>query len=258
MQDPAENFSLAGPDSELEATLVPWDTSLLGFPVGQINRFNIGNGSSPSKFFLAFEDWRDTHGMKLVSFRTRHDALQETMFLESRGFCFVEMVYGLTFRDLKRIAYPEDIVLEKADLADLDAIQTIARLAFETGRFNIDPRLAPELGGRRYAGWVNNSFHDPKHEIIKAVLDGEIVGFFIIEQQNDGLVYWHLTAIAPGRQGQGIGRQLWQAMMMRHRRNNMAEIKTTVSARNTPVLNLYSRLGFRFESPMMTFHWVSP
>jgi hypothetical protein len=36
-----------------------------------------------------------------------------------------------------------------------------------------------------------------------------------------------------------------------------ARVQTCITARNTPVLNLYSHLGFRFPEPLMTFHWAA-
>jgi RimJ/RimL family protein N-acetyltransferase len=43
-------------------------------------------------------------------------------------------------------------------------------------------------------------------------------------------------------------------MMLLQRDNGMRAIETTISAHNTPVMNLYARLGFRFEDAQMTFH----
>jgi hypothetical protein len=34
-------------------------------------------------------------------------------------------------------------------------------------------------------------------------------------------------------------------------------VTTTISSRNTRVLNLYAKLGFRFMPPEITFHWLS-
>jgi RimJ/RimL family protein N-acetyltransferase len=47
-------------------------------------------------------------------------------------------------------------------------------------------------------------------------------------------------------------------VMMLNKRQGARSIRTTISARNTAVMNLYARLGFRFSAPDMTFHWVRP
>jgi RimJ/RimL family protein N-acetyltransferase len=103
---------------------------------------------------------------------------------------------------------------------------------------------------------VQNSFADPRHEVLKATIAGDLVGFFIVEDRPDAGAYWHLTAIAPTWQGKGIGRRLWAAMVARHHAAGQQRIETTISAHNAPVLNIYTRLGFKFDAPRMTFHWV--
>ena len=83
-----------------------------------------------------------------------------------------------------------------------------------------------------------------------------MAGFFIVEERPDGSVYWHLTAIAPASQGKGIGKRLWSAMVRRCVDSGASRIETTISAHNTPVMNIYAGLGFRFGSPRLTLHWV--
>jgi ribosomal protein S18 acetylase RimI-like enzyme len=69
-------------------------------------------------------------------------------------------------------------------------------------------------------------------------------------------VYWHLTAVAPQCQGQGYGWRVWRAMLAHHARGGVRSVRTTITAGNVPVLNLYSKLGFRFLPPETTFHWL--
>ena len=93
-----------------------------------------------------------------------------------------------------------------------------------------------------------------RHQVVKAVVDGRIAGFFIVEERPDGTAYWHLTAVSPNFQHRGVGKSLWKAMMARHRKAGMHAVETTISAHNTAVMNLYATLGFRFGAAEMTFH----
>jgi RimJ/RimL family protein N-acetyltransferase len=90
--------------------------------------------------------------------------------------------------------------------------------------------------------------------VLKAEVDGRLVGFFIVENRPDGSAYWHLTAIAPEWQGKGMGMSVWQAALLRHRSEGASAVETTISGHNLPIINLYARLGFRFASAQMTFH----
>ncbi len=92
--------------------------------------------------------------------------------------------------------------------------------------------------------------------LLKAEVEGDLVGFFILEHRPDRSVYWHLTAIAPRWQGKGMGMSLWQTMLLRHRTEGASFVETTISAHNLPIINLYARLGFSFRSAQMTFHWL--
>jgi len=240
----------------LEYALVPWDSRIFGFTVAQISAISVEDVAAAGADFDVFNAWRDAHQVALVSCRLAHDRLRESMLLEAQGFRFVEMVYPMRCSWVEAAAFsPSDLTIGRATLADLEAIQEIGAAAFATGRFNMDPRIGPELGGKRYAVWVANSLHSQSQVVVKALLGDQLVGFFIYENRPDDSAYWHLTAVSPAHQGQGIGAILWREMIMLHKRDARRRIDTVVSARNTPVLNLYAKLGFRFESPQMTFHW---
>ena len=82
------------------------------------------------------------------------------------------------------------------------------------------------------------------------------MGFFIIEKLSADKVYWHLTALNPVFIGKGFGIGVWSAMILYCRDLGAKYAETTISARNIPALNLYSRLNARFEAPEVTIHWV--
>jgi len=240
----------------LDYCLVPWDSEIFGFPVAQIERMELKDAGASSEF-EEFERWLDLERVHLVSCRLPHACLAESMFLEGRGFRFVEMVYSPRLDRLDRVeTMPSALRIEPAGPGDMAAICDIAAHAFATGRFLLDGRLDRRLSAKRYRAWIQNSFEDPAHEVLKVELDANLVGFFVVQARSDGCVYWHLTAIAPHWQGRGIGTQLWPAMLARFRDAGMRAVETTISAHNTPVLNLYARLGFRFQPAQMTFHWL--
>jgi ribosomal protein S18 acetylase RimI-like enzyme len=233
---------------------VPWDSEAFGFPVAQIDELVIGTGD-PAAGFEQFEAWCRDRSVRLASCRLAPDRLRESGWLESRGFRFIEMVYRP--RTELSPGDPEPatpVAVSPVTAAELPAVEAIAGSAFTTGRFHLDPALDPHASGRRYGRWVRTSFANPAHEVLKAELDGRLAGFFVTEPGREGTVYWHLTAVAPDMQGRGVGKQIWQAMLARHRRQGARAVETTVSAHNIPVLNLYARLGFRLQAGGMTFH----
>ncbi len=241
----------------LECGLVPWDTEIFGFPVAQLSRVEIAEGARPQDTLRQFSAWCDENAVRLVSCRLEHTRLRESMELEGLGFRFIEMVHRPRLDAFDGLAAPRHVLqVSEALPDDLAKIGEIAYSAFTTGRYLLDWRLPPELSRRRYSVWVRNSFADPRHALVKAEINGALVGFFILEHRPDKGVYWHLTAIAPEYQGQGMGISLWLTMLRTHKTEGAAFVETMISAHNAPVINLYSRLGFSFQSAQMTFHWL--
>jgi ribosomal protein S18 acetylase RimI-like enzyme len=244
------------PGLKIAYYVVPWDGEIFRFPVAQIEHIDIRDAAAARRDYGAFKAWLVERDVRLVSCRLGHDRLRESMFLEDRGFRFVEMVYPLRLGDVHELQIPQaGIEFHPAGAADLNEMQDIAREAFGTGRLNVDPRLGPELGGRRYAAWVSNSLEHPTQRVYKAVLDGRVAAFFVIEILRGERVYWHLSAVAPAFQGRGVGKRAWRAMIALNQRQGARIIETVIAARNTPVVNLYVDLQFRFMPPLMTFHW---
>jgi GNAT superfamily N-acetyltransferase len=246
-------------DAQMDCFVVPWDSKIFGFAVAQIGRLELGTSEAATgRLFRRFGTWCAERQVRLASCRLDHARLHESMALEAHGFRFVEMVYEPRLEALRAVADPHlAIDVAEASVRDLPAIEEVASTAFTTGRFLLDQRLPPDLSGRRYAAWVRSAFEGSEQTVLKAELDGRLVGFFIAERRVDRSVYWHLTAVAPGWQGQGIGLSLWQTMLRRHAAQGAVSVETTVSGHNLPVLNLYARLGFAFASAQMTFHRLS-
>lgn len=253
--DAATAKIIAG-DAALHCRLVPWDTAAFGFPVAAVTALELGTSESARvELFAGFEAWCTNQAVRLISCRLDHLQLRESMELEARGFRFVEMVYeperALVNLD---ITPRHEIAVCPADAGDLAEIEAIAASAFTTGRFLLDHRLPPELSERRYRSWVRSSFEGGRQQVLAARLGDALVGFFVVERLPDARAYWHLTAIAPGWQGQGIGTSLWETMLLRHAADGVRAVRTTISAHNLAVLNLYARLGFSFSAAQMTFH----
>ncbi len=234
---------------------VPWDSDIFGFPVAQITEMQI---AQPAHADLApFMDWLEREHIRLASCRLTESRLDESMLLERFGFRFVEMVLHPHLADLQ--AYPcthQGLRVELAEVADLTAIEEIAAHAFGYERFHADPRLDRAAADRRYRVWVRNSHVHPTQKLYKICEGADLVAFFVTEDKPDGLCYWHLTAVSPAFHGRGYGKRVWREMLHFHRGEGRTQIGTTIAARNTPVLNLYASLNFRFLPPEMTLHWL--
>lgn len=238
-------------------TEAPWDSAVFDAPVLQVSQVEVRDGAAHG-LFRRFEAARDNAGCSFVSCRLPHDRLRESMFLEEHGFRFVEMLFQPEYADLQ-VGNPLSfggLSVEDATEDDLAWAVAVAGQAFANERFHLDPRVPRGLGDRRYQNWVRSSFRHARQRLL-IIRDGlGRVAFFIVEQLLDGTCYWHLTAVAPDKQGQGYGFRVWTAMLAQAYKEGATRIRTSVVARNHRVLNLYGRLGFRLSPPAMTFHWL--
>lgn len=249
--------SIDSHELRMEYFLVPWDSQIFGRPIAHIEKLEVLDGDRAVVAFQAFETWSREYRIAFTACRLDHRHLREAGWLEGRGFRFVETMLYPRFDSLEKMTpNPLDAVIDivAATRGDVDHIQTVAASAFVTSRFVIDPSVAPELGAQRYRVWVSNSFADSKHLVLKAMHGDAMVGFFIVEERDDGSAYWHLTAVAPEFQGQGIGKAVWSRMMQWHRERGAKRIDTAVSGHNLPVIGLYGRLGWRFSRSDITLH----
>lgn len=250
-------YELDQSEVSISAAEALWDSKLFGFPVISIVEFQIKTADWDGSAFVGFESWLENHQVGLVSARLGHKKLYESMFLEQHGFRFVEMVLHPYWDRIQSTQYPVDsLSILPATVDDLPAIQIIALTAFGFERFHIDPRLSSKLGDQRYGNWVASALNHPTQKLLKILDEHRLIGFFLIEESSDQSVYWHLTAVSKEFQRMGYGHRVWTAMLKYHQQAGFLSVATTIAARNTPVLNLYSKLQFKFSTPNMTLHLV--
>ncbi len=256
--EPVESVRFQRGDASLVCSVVPWDSETFGFTVGQIEAIDVGSGDSVAAVLGDFRQWAESVDARLVSCRLNHQQLGASMALEREGFRFVEMVFSPRMSLLQELDRPTvGVSIQRVAPVDVKLIADVAYSAFTTGRIALDSRLDPTLGHQRYADWVRRGAAAEGQDLLKVLLGDEIAGFFLVEPRDDGVIYWHLTALAPKWRGRGIALSVWQAMLQRHRDEGLAAVQTTISGHNLAVLNLYARLGFSFTSASMTFHWIA-
>ena len=235
----------------------PWDEAVCPFPVMQIEHIRV-LGKNAREDMRTFEAAREEVGAGLVSCRVPHDQMAEGFLLEECGFRFIEMVFAPQF-DLAQFDathQERELQVTRADDTDMPVLLAIAGGAFVNERFKMDPRLDPAISDRRFQQWVANTPGHQTQELF-VVRDGDrLLAFFVIELLQDGACYWHLNALAPDARGKGDGRRIWSTMMAHAKYMGGRSVRTVCAARNTGVLSMYARLGFRLPPPMTTFHWV--
>lgn len=241
------------------ASIVPWDSATFGFHVAQIENLQVSWEANETPSLATLHTWAAQHDVHHISCRLPGENVREAGLLEDHGFRFIEMVIQPYLPDLRTLVIPRSRVSVEESLPDdLETIVRIAESAFGHERYHIDRHVPEALANRRYGNWVRSALasHGPQN-VLKLMLDDQIIGFFIIEMAPDDSCYWHLTALDPLVHGRGLGMASWHAVLSHLQRIGCEGVATTVAVRNVRVINLYAKLGFRFRAPAMTFHWWS-
>ena len=142
--------------------------------------------------------------LRLVQ-QNRHHALFDayqtkqiahSMFLEDRGFRFVELNYLPSLDNLQceKVPYSE-IEIQTATVADREYLVSLAE-RLQIGRFHHDPRVNSSAANRRYGQWVRRAFDNPKQRVLTCVCASQIVAFFVVETPGSTDRFWSLSGSA--------------------------------------------------------------
>jgi ribosomal protein S18 acetylase RimI-like enzyme len=139
--------------------------------------------------------------------------------------------------------------------SDRAAVEALARTAFTTSRFHLDPAFPRSLAADVKAAWAGNFFAGARGDLLfVAPGDGGLAGFLLALRHGADWVV-DLIAVDPAARGRGVGRRLMAALAA-------APIDTAAPARviagtqaaNAPALAFYGRLGLAVERAEFVLH----
>lgn len=133
--------------------------------------------------------------------------------------------------------------IRRAERGDLEAITAIYNdaIANTTATFDTEPKTAAEQ-----LKWFEE--HGERYPILVAILDGQIVGWASLSKWSDRCAYADTAEtsfyVAAGHRGQGIGRQLKQAIVEEARRLRFHTLIARVAEGSDASLHLNDSFGF--------------
>lgn len=233
---------------------MPWDSDALGLEVHEIRCS--GDAAAVSG---ALPGLLEQLGSDLVFCRLAIGEVELARALGARGFYAVESSFELTLPLARRSAappvrFPRGVALRAAAEGDLDAIAAIAREAFSTDRYHLEPAVPAGRASARMEGWVRRAFADRDPVFVLADDRGRTLGFFHVRPGAEEAVDLSLAAVAPALRGSGLGPLLYAAVLDECRDRGFRSAHTRIAAQNLEVLNLYAHLGFAFLRSLLCFH----
>jgi GNAT superfamily N-acetyltransferase len=251
----------SGDDSFGCAAIIPWDSDVFGFPVAQ---YRIGSDaieeSQTGALCEALLSWLDRNNVALCSCAIPVRIAFWKTYLPRLGFQWVDLGLRVALNGLHKASLrPARFTLRKADPGDSDAIGAIAGQAFHHGRYHADPRFPSELADRRYRQWATNALarSDAGERLYVMGEPGNVQGFYHLTL-DESVSDLRLAAVAPELQGTMVGFDLYLAVLHALKELGVRRVVSTISGTNTPVINVYSMLGFGFSDPESIYHWHKP
>lgn len=228
----------------MKASVVPVDSGVFGATVLAIDEFSAAD-------FARFEaDYIAAHRPVYVSCKVPLGQVRDIHALEGHGFHLVECQIRSSI-DLRRewdtSAYPYRFA-EVTNRDDLEAVLEIARTTFIHDRFSVDPLLPPEISGKRYCRYVEQSFDAPNESVYRLYdpATNRTVAFKTHRLLDKGEVLFLLGGVHPKFQRLGLGviNSFWEFNTLRQK--GYVRGVTHISAGNHHVFNVeIGRLGFK-------------
>jgi dTDP-4-amino-4,6-dideoxy-D-galactose acyltransferase len=135
----------------------------------------------------------------------------------------------------------EDVHPASAD--DMDRLEPISRTSFTDSRFYADPNFPDELAGELYVIWLRRGLAENDRLLLTTPEREGFVLCHLDGETRQGTI--ELIAVAPGREGTGIGDRLVRGADLAYARAGMTLARVVTQGRNIPAQRLYQRHGYR-------------
>lgn len=183
------------------------------------------------------------------------DPLADKALLERHGFHYCDTLLGTRATPAQlRAPAPRAAGLPALHIAlapDPQRTLAICHGAFAHGRFHRDYALPRAGADLRYDNWLRQLL--AAGTVYGLYRDGVLSGFIAC---HGAMLALH--AVAPECRGQGLAKYWWHQAAEALFLAGQAEVRSSISAANLAVLNLYASLGFSFHHPQDIYHRIVP
>lgn len=234
--------------------LTPWDEKAFHKKTYELLRLDLSN-KSELKEELLNEGFFDA---KLIYGRFPADDYHTKLLLVEAGFIPCETSYDICLPRLDKYIIPKLYSLKRLPLTieNGDVFEEVAVIAsdrmFRFSRFHEDPQIPTEFADKRLGLWVRDlQNQDDIVTITYRNSDKIIISFMICQIDNETVKF----LLGGSRKGMELHSPFfWGGVIYYWQEQGFKKITTTISAANIGVVNLYSNLGFVFNSVKIDYH----
>ena len=214
----------------------PWDKAAFGIPTWELLEYSAA----------ALHQAVQTPGHHTIKVYPMADK----RLLHEHGFYYCDTLIEphCTAQKLHRITHPDTTISQQVEW---EKLLPICHGAFAHGRFHRDFNLDKARADLRYDNWLRQLYE--KDAVFGLFWREKLAGF--IAHSDNNLV---LHAVAEQQRGKGLSKYWWSAVCAELLAAGNHEVKSSISAANLAVLNLYASLGFSFNHPTDVYHRMTP
>ena len=218
---------------------------------------------SPEDMSMPSLPARTPAGKIFIYAKTDVHALDETRFLESRGFRLMDTNLTFSRRRLdpetgKNLDRGLETRVRMAVPADEDAVVALARSSFTVDRFHLDPEVPTATADHLKGEWVRNYFKGKRGTAMAVAEAGSgkgIAGFLLFLLVGNALVI-DLVAVSPDHRSQGLAGAMTRFGEQSFAKAEVLKVGTQIG--NSGAIRCYQKLGFRLDHSHYVFHYHGP
>ena len=210
----------------------PWDTAAFGINTWELLEYSEA----------ALQQAAQTTGHHTL----KVDPLADKRLLHEYGFYYCDTLIEphCNAARLRKLQHTDATI---SRVVSAEQALSICHGAFAHGRFHRDFMLSRDSADLRYDNWLKQLLETG--QVYGLYWQGALAGF--IAYSGNNLV---LHALAVQHRGQGRAKYWWSAVCGELLALGHEEVKSSISAGNLAVLNLYVSLGFSFSHPQDIYH----
>ncbi len=232
--------------------LTPWDERSLGLRTAELVEFSAESAAAAAALMTQVQAWMVEHRIDYSFGRIDARDPHLKQVYQDHGYQFIET--SLRMSRTRTAEWPRTpavkLVSRPPTPEDMQALAWIAVNDFHHGRFLEDPCLESEACRTRTVNWLRDL--ESAGQLRAMLLGHSVVGFAADttdpESKTADLILYGVSSDYPM-----LAMPLWIDALNRLNEDGARRYQAIVSAANTGVMNLYSRLGFQVASTYYGF-----
>ena len=227
----------------------PNDGKPLGVSANLITNFQAKDYDNANRLIKIFD--RRFSDIKYTSVRICSSNLHIARAFGVNNYSLIEIamkVSGNLFKLNINKSMFEKFEIEIAKKQDFKIISDFATKYFNYGKFHEDPLIKRIISDHRNINMVNDL--SKKYLTHVAIKNEKIIGFMILKNKNK------IVELILGGMDENytyLSYSFWYKIFDYYKNKGFKKIITTISSANIPIVNLYSRIGFKFNNSLYGF-----